>query len=110
MKLPNAEQAIIPESKIRDYLLSLMHRDGQSKARFFLRFGFVPDEWHVFASALRRHALTHDVLRVEDSRFGTRYVLEGPLETPDGRSPLIRVVWFLPEEDTIPRLATAYPT
>lgn len=109
MKLPNATEAIVPQQKITEYLLSLTHRDGQSKARFFLRFGFGSDRWETLATALRQHALDHPVQAIEPSPFGTRYVIEGPLIAPDGRRPVIRVVWFLETDATIPRLVTAYP-
>jgi hypothetical protein len=110
MKLPNADQAVVSQQKITDYLLSLTHRDGQSKARFFLRFGFAPAQWTVFAEALRQHAITNDVGDVVLSPFGTRYVVDGPLVAPDGRTPSIRVVWFIEIDETIPRLVTAYPS
>ena len=41
--------------------------------------------------------------------FGTRYVVEGIMEVPDGRTPSIRSVWFVAEGEEIPRFATAYP-
>jgi hypothetical protein len=40
MKLPNAENVIIPQRKIVDYLLSPTHRVGRSKADFFTHFGY----------------------------------------------------------------------
>jgi len=40
MKLPNREQADIPQSKLIDYLLSENHAAGRSKAAFFRNFGF----------------------------------------------------------------------
>lgn len=44
MRLPEYEQAVIPERKITAYLLALTHRDGRSKAVFFMRFGFPLDD------------------------------------------------------------------
>jgi hypothetical protein len=32
VKLPDREHAVVPERKITEYLLSLAHRDGRSKA------------------------------------------------------------------------------
>lgn len=55
MKLPRNRQVIIPRRKIAEYLLSLEHRDGRNKARFFMRFGFSSDDWLSLADALRRH-------------------------------------------------------
>jgi hypothetical protein len=109
MKLPEHEYAVVPERKITAYLLSLTHRDGRSKAIFFMRFGFTLAEWHTFAAALLRQAAEHDVSASEHTPFGTNYVVEGPLVTPDGRAPPVRVVWFVGIGERIPTLATAYP-
>jgi hypothetical protein len=45
---------------------------------------------------------------VEATPFGTRYVIEGILSTPDGRALLIRTVWFIETGQQIPRFVTAY--
>ncbi|MDB9515317.1 hypothetical protein PN499_29375 [Kamptonema animale CS-326] len=60
MKLPHYERAVVPQKKITEYLLSLTHRDGKSKANFFLRFGFSVYDWEVMAIALLRHAADHE--------------------------------------------------
>jgi hypothetical protein len=107
--LPNREQAVIPPRKITDYLLSRLHPDGAAKAIFFLRFGFTPDAWGVLADALRQHAEENEVVETQQTLYGTLYVVEGPLHAPDGRTPRVRVVWFIGTGETAPRLATAYP-
>ncbi len=109
MKLPNVEKASIPQKKVTHYLLSPSHPDGRGKAGFFARFGFTPDSWQTLAAALLRHAAAHDVTKIEASPYGIRYIIEGSLETPDGRAPLVRVVWFIDTDEEIPRLVTAYP-
>ena len=40
MKLPYADQAVVEQAKICEYLLNPAHRFGASKARFFVEFGF----------------------------------------------------------------------
>ena len=109
MKLPNAENAVIERAKIVDYLLSETHFDGQHKATFFRRFGFVPERWQELAAALRNHVLQHDLAREEPSPFGRRLVVEGIMTTPDGRTPLVRSVWFLRTGESLPRFVSAYP-
>jgi hypothetical protein len=109
MKLPNQAQASVPEEKITAYLLSFIHRDGRHKAAFFTRFGFALDAWETLAMALRQHAADHEVAKVEDSPFGTRYVVEGTITAPDGRTPVIRSVWFINTGQDTPRFVTAYP-
>ncbi len=109
MKLPNWERGVIPEAKITEYLLSFSHPDGRSKAEFFTQFGFAVSSWRILAEALLHHAAEHEVARIETSPFGTRYVIEGIIHSPDGRTPLVRSVWFVESGETIPRFATAYP-
>jgi len=58
---------------------------------------------------MRRHAAEHEVIVVEDTPFGTSYVVEGSLTAPDSRSSQVRVVWFIETGESIPRLVTAYP-
>lgn len=109
MKLPNNEKAVIPQRKIVDYLLSSSHRDGHGKAKFFTQHGFSIEAWEELAQALRRHAANHEIAKMENSPFGTRYVIEGAILTPEGRSPLLRSVWFIATDETIPQFATASP-
>jgi len=109
MKLPNLENAVVPDEKITGYLLSATHRDGRHKAAFFTRFGFSIGSPEELAAALLRHAAEHEVVIVEDSPFGTRFGVEGTIETPSGRTPAIRSVWFVEEREETPRLVTAYP-
>ena len=92
MKLPNLENANVPQAKITDYLLSPTHATGRGKAKFFIRFGFSAETWEVLANALLSHAKEHEVTKLERTPFGTRYVIEGTLETPVKRTPLVRVV------------------
>jgi len=89
--------------------LSFTHRDGRHKAAFFTRFGFSADNWEIMAAALLHHASENEVVRIEASPFGARYVVEGELRTPDGRNPEVRVVWFIAQNDFAPYLVTAYP-
>jgi len=108
-KLPHSDEALIPQKKIVDYLLSPTHDSGRDKAIFFMHFGFTPEAWEVLAQALRQHAAQHEVAKVEASPFGQRYVVEGSLQTPGGRAPQVRAVWFIDTGEVTPRFVTAYP-
>ncbi len=107
--LPNAEHAVVPERKITAYLLSESHPDGRGKARFFTSHGFARSEWQLLAAALRLHAQENRVAENVQTPFGVRYIVEGPLHSPDRRRPSVRVVWFTDARSTVPRLVTAYP-
>src|SRR5579859_5955605 len=109
MMLPYAEQVIIPQRKLTEYLLSPTHRMGRAKAAFFTSFGFTLEDWEILADALRRHAVENEVKTTEETPFGMNSVVEGVLRAPDGRTPWVRVVWFIEAGEDLPRLATAYP-
>ena len=109
MRLPNAAEAQVDSEKITGYLLSAIHPDGRSKAEFFSRFGFSLGNWRVLMVALRQHGANSPVLEVVESPYGARYIVEGELETPDGRNPQLRSVWITEDGSTTPRLITAYP-
>ncbi len=109
MKVPNYQNANVSQRKLVGYLLSISHPHGRHKEAFFRSFGFSPEAWEGLAQALMKHAAEHDLVKIEDSPFGKRYIIEGGLETPDGRSPLVRAVWFIETDESAPRFVTAYP-
>lgn len=109
MKLPNLEHAIVRPEKLTQYLLSQTHPVGRHKAKFFEGFGFSPQSWGQLEAALRRHALQHEVTQVNMTPFGSSYEIEGPLETPDGRAPHVRTVWFVETGQVVPYFVTAHP-
>src|SRR5437763_657434 len=109
MKLPNAKSATVPERKVTHYLLNPAHPAGGSKASFFLRFGFTATEWQRLAEALLRHACENEVVVTEKTSHGMRYVVDGPLIAPDGRSLNIRSAWYIHPDSDAPRFVTAHP-
>ena len=109
MKMSGLVRAVVPKDKITLYLLSETHPTGRAKASFFGGYGFSLAVWEELAESLVRHAASHEVAATEESRFGVKYTIEGPLETPDGRNPRVRVVWFVRKGEAAPRLVTAYP-
>ena len=106
MKLPNLTQAFVEDNKITAYLLSEENSGG--KASFFVAFGFSLAQPAVLRSALLAHAATHEVARVAESVHGIKYVIDGKMQTPDGRTPQVRSVWIVDRGQDAPRLITAY--
>jgi hypothetical protein len=109
VKLPNVEKADVPERKLVDYLLAPEHRSGQTKAAFFRVFQYTRENWRALAEALHAHAGNHEVTATRPREAGMLYVIEGPLSTPDGRTPWVRCIWCIDEGEDIPRFITAYP-
>ncbi len=109
MKLPNAERATVSERKITHYLLDPAHPAGGSKAVFFLRFGFSASEWQILAWALRAHVIDNETVDTEETRYGTRFAVDGPLLAPDKTVLNVRSAWFIDPGSDVPRFVTAYP-
>jgi hypothetical protein len=109
MKLPNPGSAIIEREKVADYLLNPAHPDNGGKAAFFVSLGFNQDDWEELALAFRRLAGRAEVTKSVESSHGHKYIVEGRIETPGGKSPTVRTVWIVDRGADAARLVTAYP-
>ena len=72
-------------------------------------FGFVQEEWQRLADALVVHGGNHEVARVIETQHGTKFIVEGVLQTPDRRNPSVRTVWMIYHDSYEPWLITALP-
>ena len=109
MKLPNAQFAIVEREKIVEYLLNPAHPDNGGKAPFFMTLGFHPEDWETFGAALSQMALNSPVSQNMETIQGKKYIIDGTIDTPDGKSPVVRAVWIIDRGEDVPRLVTAYP-
>lgn len=109
MKVPHADQAEVPEPKIRRYLLDPAHPAGGSKARFFHRFGFAAEPWEHMAGRLRHHVQENEVVEVRRKEHGVSYAVDGPLDAPDASRLQVRSVWFIENGAETPKFVTAHP-
>ncbi|KMO34413.1 hypothetical protein VQ03_23430 [Methylobacterium tarhaniae] len=99
----------VPGSKLVHHLLNVDHPKGGPKARFFLAFGFDPGQPEIMAEALIMQATdARCILRSVELGPCRRMIVEGPMETPDGRRPRVRSVWQL-QDGLMWRLLTAVP-
>ncbi|MDP2931434.1 MAG: hypothetical protein Q8O05_02905 [Chloroflexota bacterium] len=108
-KLPNAENAIIDAEKLQDYVLSSSHPIGRFKAAFFRQMGYSAGDWQMFELHLRQQILTREVIKVEETHHGQKFVIEGPMTGPAGKTMQIVTVWVILKGAGIPRFVTAYP-
>jgi hypothetical protein len=109
LKLPNAHLAIVERAKIIEYLLNPAHPDNGGKAPFFMALGFSPEVWETFATALRAMALHYNVSQNMETMHGRKYIIDGAIDTPAGKSAVVRTVWIIDRGEDVPRLVTAYP-
>lgn len=108
MKLPNRKNAIIPKEKLTNYLLSETHATGKFKARFFRNLGFDESNVELFENAIRKIA-KQPAKETLTSPFGTKYVIDGEVETPSGEVVQLRTVWIIEEGQKRARFITIYP-
>ena len=108
MQLPNLTGAVVAPEKVHDYLLTEEPEKGRGKPGFFVRFGFVREQWEVLADALREHAERHDATEQPDP-WGTKYLITGEIESPDGRNLRILEVWLVDTGKDVPRFISARP-
>lgn len=109
MKLPNWENAYIQPAKLTGYLLSETHSVGSSKARLLRNVGFNETNVDMLEQRLLAIARSEDIKEVVSSPHGTKYIIEGQLETPTGSSVQLRTVWIIDTGQDHPRFVTAYP-
>ena len=108
-KLPGLDAAVVEDAKLTGYLLDAGHARGAAKAKFLLSFGFSVQRPDEARQAFLEHARQNDVSDMHQTRFGTMYEIDGPLPSPDGRDPVVRVVWMQDIGAVAPRLITMVP-
>lgn len=108
-RLPNLDQLDIPDAKLSAYLLALSHPEGGPKARFLARFGFTFASPDILRQALFAHATANDIEAQRNTAFGAVFEVRGPLPSPDGRNPVVVVVWMIEHGASYPRLLTLVP-
>lgn len=108
-RLPNVQEAIVDAVKLYGYILSSTHPLGRFKATFFMKLGYSSENWKEFERHLRQMIISNEVTKVEESRFGQKFIVEGDLKGPSGETVQIVSVWVILRGENIPRLVTVYP-
>lgn len=100
MKIPNAENAYIDLSKLRDYALNPEHRVGRHKARLFAALpGMNAGDAEALRNILLQIVKTHDAETGVRDEYGQRYRIDFVLKWRD-KEATIRSAWNTrPNED-----------
>jgi len=108
MRLPNGDRAEIG-TKLEDYALNVLHREGRHKARVFESvLGITAGNADVLRRALLDEAAASDEAEARgDSGFGNLYILSFPLSTAKGTATVVSV-WIVRRGEDFPRLTTCY--
>ncbi len=109
MKLTNTNNLLIPKEKLIDYVLSKTHAIGKFKAKFFRSLGFDETNVSIFEKALSKIARSQEIVDVQSSSYGTKYIIDGEIKTPREKLVKVRTVWIVEKGQTKPRFITVYP-
>jgi len=106
--LPNAEKAVVPLEKSRDYSLDSTHPVGKHKARVFASaLGMTKDDALRLREIIRQAVLTNEAVEVGTNKHGTRFVMD--FQTLGLKGAItIRTAWIIDAGETIPRLTSCY--
>ncbi len=108
VQLPNGVDAEVPRGKLVGYLLSAAHPIGSAKARYFTSRGYRVADADVLQRDLKEIARTGSVHSTQDGKWGTKYVVTGAVQAPDGDQMALSTVWIV-SEGAHPLFVTAYP-
>lgn len=108
MNAPDWRKAKVDSSKLIDYLQSMTHPRGRSKAIFFLKLGYGLENWRSLAEALQTHALNGKASLIEETEYGALFKVEGEIKSAV-KAANIRSVWLVDWGSDVPRFITAYP-
>ncbi len=108
MAFPDAENSIVTEDKLCDYLLNASHPVGGPKAAWFTSIGYTRENWVELRDDLLAMAASCKNFVAKPSPNGVKYETVGDLGTNDHRPGTVVAVWIV-EENLPPRLVTAYP-
>jgi uncharacterized protein DUF6883 len=108
MPFPGAGQAVVPNDKLFQYLLSPMHPVGGPKAAWFASIGYTAENAATLAADLIRVANSGESFVSKPSTFGVKYEVAGEIGCPGFRPARATTVWIVSGNDP-PRLITAYP-
>ena len=79
------------------------------EARFFRPLGFDETNTDTLERGLISIAHSEDVKEVVSSTYGTKYIIDGLLQTPAGEFAQMRTIWIIDIGQEHPRFVTAYP-
>lgn len=110
MKLPDWENAVVAEDKVRGYLLAVANPRSRGKPAFFLAFGFGLEAWELLRDRLLEIAAAGEALEGPASPFGRKFEIRATLKGPSGRTAQVTTIWIVESGENVPRFVTAYPT
>jgi hypothetical protein len=107
--LPNYEKAEILRSKIEGYTLNPANAEGKHKARVFKSaLGFDQSNWELLRQRILDELPYHEAKLEQTSQWGDSYVVDLPVEGPNGHTAEVHTAWLFRPGADFPSLITAY--
>lgn len=108
MKLPNGHRCDLG-TKLEDYSLNPLHREGRHKARVFeAALGITLANADVLRTAIREAAATSSEAEARgDNGFGEVFNLRFVMTTERGRATVL-TGWIIRHNENFPKLTTCY--
>jgi hypothetical protein len=106
MKLPYLDNILIEDRKLSEYLLNINHPDGKNKAMFFAANKLDKES---LKNLLLLQVKENEVKEVITLEFGTKYIIESKVKSPNSSTFILRSVWIVYLNEKFVKLITAYP-
>ena len=107
--LPNYERAEILRSKIEGYALNPVHDVGRDKARVFKSaLGFDQSNWELLKQRILDELPYYEAKPGQTTQGGDSYVVDLPIEGPNGNIAKVHTVWQFRLGTDFPSLITVY--
>ena len=108
MRLPNADQAIIPIEKLSGYCLDEEHEHGQHKAYLFSRLlGINRENLDDLRVLLESSIRENEVVAVKKTEHGTIYYIDSEVARNE-RTFILRSLWIILNVEIIPLFVSCY--
>ena len=106
--LPNADKAVVPFEKLREYSLNQLHPVGKHKARVFVSaLGMTQKDAPRLRRMILQAILTNEATEVDTNEHGTRFTVD--FQTLGLKGAItIRTAWIIDAGEAIPRLTSCY--
>lgn len=107
-RLPQSEQAILDLRKIEDYCLNPSHPRGRHKARVFREaLGVERSDAVWLRDVLLDGARTGEAVLVATDAWGAYWRLDITVRR-QRKSAVVRTIWIVPGQESVPRFVTCW--
>lgn len=94
-KLPNAENAIVPDAKFTKYIFDGAHTEELAKGHAFSsRLGYDINNWQELQNEIRHRALKYPAIFKDNNGYGDRYEQKIVIYGKNGTPANVIVVWM----------------